>query len=103
MGGTSNFLNLTFPVKHFGKLYGFTRLSGGLMTFLSVPIFNYVQSLGNRFEYANYGYCVALRKFNQRILWNISCTSVITFLHPLNVYRVSRDRERNQVSESLLK
>ena len=62
MGGTSNFLNLTFPVKHFGKLYGFTRLSGGLMTFLSVPIFNYVQSLGNRFEYANYGYCVALRK-----------------------------------------
>ena len=65
MGGTSNFLNLTFPVKHFGKLYGFTRLSGGLMTFLSVPIFNYVQSLGNRFEYANYGYCVALRKYKK--------------------------------------
>ena len=43
MGATANFLNLAFPVKHFGKLYGITRLSGGLLTMLAVPIFNYVQ------------------------------------------------------------
>ena len=40
MGATANFLNLAFPVKHFGKLYGITRLMGGLATFLSVLGFN---------------------------------------------------------------
>ena len=40
MGATANFLNLAFPVKHFGKLYGITRLMGGLATFLSGSGFN---------------------------------------------------------------
>ena len=30
---------------------------------LAIPIFNYVQSIGNKFEYANYGFAVALGEF----------------------------------------
>ena len=42
--------------------------------------------------------CVSKTVINR----NISRTLVITFLHPINVYRVSRQREQNQVSESTL-
>ena len=45
MGATANFLNLAFPVKHFGKLYGITRLMGGLATFLSVSGLKYLVSI----------------------------------------------------------
>ena len=32
--------------EHFGKLYGITRTIGGISTFLAVPIFKVVTSLG---------------------------------------------------------
>lgn len=77
MGSTANFLNLAFPVYHFGKvythsfltykiillnfkLYGITRLIGGVGTMAAVPIYNYVYSIGKKFEYANYGFAAAI-------------------------------------------
>ena len=42
------------------KLYGITRLIGGVGTMAAVPIYNYVYSIGKKFEYANYGFAAAI-------------------------------------------
>ena len=42
------------------KLYGITRMIGGVGTMAAVPIYNYVYSIGKKFEYANYGFAAAI-------------------------------------------
>ena len=113
MGGTANFLNLAFPVKHFGKvkyvcasggintvqLYGITRLSGGCVTMLAVPIFNYVQSIGNKFEYANAGFAIAMGKCRS-LVQSASISLGVTAIHFLNVWRTANQRAKNQNEKS---
>ena len=70
MGATANFLNLAFPVKHFGKLYGITRLMGGLATFLSGSWFNFLSTVHWNFL-GLHGPCNMVKKVFITLLWII--------------------------------
>ena len=59
---TALFISYAFPTAHFGKLYGVTRVIGGLFTMLSVPIFEAVQAQGNAFKDANFDFAVVIGK-----------------------------------------
>jgi len=52
------FISYAFPVDHFGKLYGITRVAGGFCVLLSAPIFNTVVKNGNKFKSANFDFAV---------------------------------------------
>ena len=59
---TALFISYAFSSGHFGKLYGVTRVIGGLFTMLSVPIFETVQAQGNAFKSANFDFAVVTGK-----------------------------------------
>ena len=54
------FISYAFPVQHFGKLYGITRVCGGLFTLLAAPIFDFVLEQGNKFKNANFDFAVVI-------------------------------------------
>ena len=63
VGTTATFISYAFPVEHFGKLYGLTRVIGGAATLLSTPIFDKVVSNGNRFKNANFDFAIIIGNF----------------------------------------
>ena len=62
VGTTAMFISYAFPVDHFGKLYGITRVAGGFCVLLSAPIFNTVVKNGNKFKSANFDFAVVTGK-----------------------------------------
>merc|ERR1712130_91884 len=79
VGTTATFISYAFPLEHFGKLYGLTRVIGGAATLLSTPIFNNVVSNGNQFKDVNFDFAIVI---------------AICFCHPMNVYRLSMKRQK---------
>lgn len=63
VGVTATFINYAFPVEHFGKLYGITRVIAGLTVLLSTVIFNAVLKSGNKFKNANFDFAIVIGKF----------------------------------------
>jgi len=78
VGTTATFLSLCFPSEHFGKLYGITRTIGGISTFLAVPIFKLVTSLGNRYDLGNIFFAIVI---------------VTTLIHPIYIWRSTRQKK----------
>ena len=62
VGTTATFISYAFPVEHFGKLYGLTRVIGGASTLLSTPIFDKVVTSGNGFKNANFDFAIVIGK-----------------------------------------
>ena len=60
VGTTATFISYAFPLEHFGKLYGLTRVIGGAATLLSTPIFNNVVSNGNQFKDVNFDFAIVI-------------------------------------------
>jgi hypothetical protein len=90
VGTTAMFISYAFPVEHFGKLYGITRVIGGLFTLLAAPIFDVVLEQGNKFKNANFDFAVVI---------------ALCMFHPINVWLLStkeqeiHDKEQEQIDQ----
>ncbi|KAF8821600.1 transporter, major facilitator family protein [Cardiosporidium cionae] len=47
------YINVTFPVYHFGKLTGISSFMGGMFTLVSIPIYSFATSSDGNFQYIN--------------------------------------------------
>lgn len=88
VGTTAAFISLCFPNEHFGKLYGITRVVGGLTTFCAVPIFKVVVASGNHYEMGNYFFLLL---------------TALTFVHPFYIWRTSRGWNKDVQDEDCTK
>ena len=60
---TAMFISYGFPAAHFGKLYGVTRVVGGVFTLFAAPIFDTVVENGNQFKSVNFDFAVVIGEF----------------------------------------
>ncbi|XP_072132690.1 equilibrative nucleobase transporter 1-like [Mobula birostris] len=81
-GGSSAFLVMTFPPRHFGKLFGITSIVGALVNLLQYPLFILVNGpLQDNPLYLNIAF-IAL--------------AALTYAHPVNVYLYCRRESRRR-------
>uniref|UniRef100_A0A4W4E6I7 Solute carrier family 43 member 3 n=1 Tax=Electrophorus electricus TaxID=8005 RepID=A0A4W4E6I7_ELEEL len=70
-GGNAAFISIAFPAQHFGKMYGLVMSLSAVVSLLQYPCFALVEALeGNPF-YVNL---------------SLTILTLLTFIHPLNVF-----------------
>ncbi|XP_062892803.1 equilibrative nucleobase transporter 1-like isoform X2 [Mobula hypostoma] len=81
-GGISAFLVMTFPPRHFGKLFGITSIVGALVNLLQYPLFLLVNGpLEDNPLYLNIAFIALV---------------ALTYAHPVNVYLYCRRESRRR-------
>ncbi|XP_056407611.1 equilibrative nucleobase transporter 1, partial [Hyla sarda] len=78
-GGNAAFLSIAFPLKHFGKLYGLVMSLSAVVSLLQYPAFSIIGAyLGGDPFYVNISLLILI---------------LVTFIHPINVFRVWRQKK----------
>ena len=78
-GGNASFIALSFPIEHFGKIYGMTMTLAGIVTLLQFPLYSLVlRSFQGNFLIINIIFFVI---------------SLFTYIHPLFLYMNSKKIE----------
>lgn len=89
-GGNASFMALTFPQKHFGKLYGICQTVAGLVALLQYAMFKLAVQYSFTIVHAS-----------------LLVSSTLTLIHPYAVYRHSfrccSDTERRESNTNILK
>ncbi|KAM5141134.1 equilibrative nucleobase transporter 1 isoform 1-T3 [Mantella aurantiaca] len=82
-GGNAAFLSIAFPAKHFGKLYGLVMSLSAVISLLQYPAF----------------YIIRTHLHGDPLYVNIflAILMLVTFAHPMNVFRVYRKEARKAI------
>nr|CAB3266285.1 solute carrier family 43 member 3-like [Phallusia mammillata] len=84
-GGNASFIAFSFPVQHFGKLYGLTMTLGGVVALLQFPLFSLVlRALNKDFTSVNIAYIIIC---------------ALTSIHPALLYWSSVKKEKKLKSK----